>query len=252
MRKLLLGISIPLLILLAACNPVPPTTVMVLVTNTPDPNVIQVTVTPNPQSTSTVAPTTVSNPATSTPVQVTLLPTSLPSSDPIVTVVSPGPTQTLNPCPTETHAQLYIAQQTFEHGFVFWISTQKVIWVLFADNDDLMTGEWRSYEDTFQEGEAEADLTLTQPANLYQPRRGFGKLWRNTPEVKSRLGWGTTPEFNVQTSYAYIPNPANSAGPNGTCNRLPGTHVLVSLQRETFEITEPEGGVWPGKWHRTS
>ncbi len=258
MRKNLLGFSFPLLILLAACNPASPTMVMVLVTNTPDPNVIQVTKTPNPDATPSTAPTTVVESATSSPVALTLNPTSVPAtqqnnppSNP-PTNVPPQASPTNNPCPPETHAPLYIAQQDFEHGFMFWISTQKTIWVLIDDPNNPAQGTWQSYPDTFQDGEPETDPTLNPPsANLYQPRRGFGKLWRNTPDLKSQLGWGTTPEFNLTTSYSYIPNPGNTVNANATCNQLPGTHVLVSLSRQTFEIMEPDKGQWPGRWRRS-
>src|SRR5215467_2966149 len=184
-----------LAVLLAACNTVPPTVVVMVISSTPDPRVLQVTVTPSPgpvTATSGQAPN-----ATSTPIAQTAAPVPLGT----VVLTSP-PTATLDPLPTEVRGQLYIAQEDFEHGFMFWISTKKVIWVLtWTDNPN--KGTWREYADTFADGEAEVDPSLTPPANKFQPKRGFGKLWRTTPGLRDQVGWATTPEFNLNTDYIY-------------------------------------------------
>ena len=33
------------------------------------------------------------------------------------------------------------------------------------------------------------DGGLTPPADRYEPQRGFGKVWREHPEIRERLGW---------------------------------------------------------------
>jgi len=53
------------------------------------------------------------------------------------------------------------------------------------------TNEWEVYEDDWQEGEDVDDLT--PPAEGYAPTEGFGKLWRESPAVRSSLGWGSSP-----------------------------------------------------------
>src|SRR5262245_60288081 len=42
------------------------------------------------------------------------------------------------------------------------------------------------------------------PAGLYEPIRGFGKLWRSNPQVRNTLGWAAGPEqadFGIEQPY---------------------------------------------------
>jgi hypothetical protein len=52
---------------------------------------------------------------------------------------------------------------------------------------------WQVFMDFFEEGMLEEDPAYTSsPApNLWQPRRGFGLLWRNNTAVRERIGWAT-------------------------------------------------------------
>jgi hypothetical protein len=34
----------------------------------------------------------------------------------------------------------------------------------------------------------------TPPPGLYEPIRGFGKLWHSDPHIRNTLGWGAAPE----------------------------------------------------------
>ncbi|MFN2189329.1 MAG: hypothetical protein ACK2T3_11230, partial [Candidatus Promineifilaceae bacterium] len=36
---------------------------------------------------------------------------------------------------------------------------------------------------------------------MYQPVRGFGKLWREHPEVQERLGWALSRELGFDSTY---------------------------------------------------
>lgn len=67
-----------------------------------------------------------------------------------------------------------------------------LIYVLFYDNQrgSLV---WQSYVDTFVDGQPERGGE-TPPAGLYEPIRGFGKVWREHPEVRNTLGWAVAPE----------------------------------------------------------
>src|ERR1041385_35695 len=169
MRK----ITILLLILgvFSACQAMPPT-VVVVVTNTPDPNVLQITVTPN-----SVA--AVASPAA--PTANAVGPTAGPTQAPAVTQppappsATPGPTLTPTFFPTQTRAQLNIAQEDFQHGFMFWIQAKQVIWVLYTSPNNPNAGTWESYPDTFKDGEQESDPSLVPPSGQFQPVRGFGK-----------------------------------------------------------------------------
>jgi hypothetical protein len=81
-----------------------------------------------------------------------------------------------------------MADQIFENGRMFWREDEQAIYVLHRDNT------WEVFADTFVEGEAESDPSLTAPANRVQPIRGFGKVWREQPALRERLGWATARE----------------------------------------------------------
>lgn len=221
------------LVTVVACG-MPPMQLVVIISPTPDPNTILITVTPPPLTadvTSTPPPTAAQLPTLAQAAEAPL----------------PSLTPTLSAFPTETRAQLFIAQQDFQNGYMFWISTRKIIWVLIATPGNPNTGEWRIYPDTYVEGEPEFDPNLIPPSeNLFQPRRGFGKLWRTTPGLREVLGWATTPEFALNTSYVYQPGGFIDA--NGSWVPGPGKHFITTLGRQTFALIESAEGF--GRWER--
>ncbi|TEU17947.1 MAG: serine/threonine-protein kinase [Anaerolineales bacterium] len=70
-------------------------------------------------------------------------------------------------------------------GYLFERLDTHQIYVLYPTN------EWEVYEDKWQEGEDVGDLT--PPSGVYVPTEGFGKLWRESPAVRSGLDWGSSP-----------------------------------------------------------
>lgn len=239
MRKLPSGalLLVTLALVMAVGCGLPPMQLVVIISPTPDPNTIVITVTP-PET--DLAPP---------PADVAPIPTAtqLPSVAQPVESPNPTPTPTLSAFPTETRAQLFIAQQDFQNGYMFWISTRKVIWVLINTPGNPNTGEWRIYPDTYTEGEPEFDPNLIPPSeNLFQPRRGFGKLWRTTAGLREALGWATTPEFALNTSYVYQPGGFIDAQGNWVPG--PGKHFITTLGRQTFALIESAEGF--GRWER--
>ena len=90
----------------------------------------------------------------------------------------------------------WAAQQPFEHGFMLWLEPSQTIYVFF---DNYGGHSYRSYIDTFQEGDPESDPSLVPPAGLLQPVRGFGLVWRTNAEVRDNLGWATAVESGFET-----------------------------------------------------
>ncbi len=247
MRKLSLTfvLSVGLtLIVLTACSGT--STVVVVVTSTPDPRIMQVTVTPS-QNTATsqqAAPATATKLSSPTNTALNATATPMPTN-------TTGPTQTPNNFPTETKAELYIAQEDFEHGYMFWISTTKVIWVLFSSPSNPNQGEWQSYPDTWVDGsDPQNDPSLVAPTGLYAPVRGFLKLWSKTPGMRDALGWGKTPEFDLRTTYVY--QPGGSLDANGNYIPGPGKHFITALSRDVYAMTEPQPGQVRGTWEKVS
>jgi serine/threonine-protein kinase len=80
------------------------------------------------------------------------------------------------------------AYQRFDNGAMLWREDTRQIYVFFND------GTWRSFADTFAEGDPESDPALAPPGGKLQPIRGFGKVWRDNEEVRAQLGWATAKE----------------------------------------------------------
>jgi hypothetical protein len=203
--------------LLAACQANPPTVVYVVVTSTPE----QASV----PSSSEAAPQPTVQTATARP-----QPTSTPP--PVATLNLP--TLTPDPFPTQTVAQVQVAEQVYENGRMMWIQPVSEIWVMVDDTGN--GGAWLRYEDTFIEGEdLETDPSLTPPPERYQPERGFGKLWRENDNVRDALGWAVTPELGYISQYEYRPGGAIE---DGVFIAGDGEHTLFSLYGEPFLFHE--------------
>lgn len=88
------------------------------------------------------------------------------------------------------------AQQPFESGYMVWVDDlgpggEAGIYVLY--DDDVFSPRWDFFTDAWEEGEPLCDVGEAPPG-LYQPERGFGKLWCEQESVRDRLGWATEPE----------------------------------------------------------
>lgn len=224
-----------------------------VVTATPDPNSLIITVTPVLDTTALSPDATPIAFVTNTPAvdSTAVVPTAAETMQIVAVTATPASaTATLSAFPTETRTEIYIAQQDFENGYMFWVQPQNVLWVLLIDpnNPNRTSGEWRVYTDSFVEGtDPETDPNLVAPTDRYQPRRGFGKLWRETTGLREALGWGTTPEFGLNTAYVYQPGGAVDAG--NTYVPGPGKHFLTTLDKQVFALAEP-GADGIRRWER--
>ncbi|MDQ7025962.1 MAG: hypothetical protein Q9P44_10435 [Anaerolineae bacterium] len=80
--------------------------------------------------------------------------------------------------------------QEFQNGVMIWVGSQDAIYVMFNDSS---VPRWQVFRDFFNNGMIEeSPAYLTPPtATLWQPRRGFGLLWRDNQVLRNRLGWAT-------------------------------------------------------------
>jgi hypothetical protein len=80
--------------------------------------------------------------------------------------------------------------QYFQNGVMIWVESQAIIYVIY---NDATYPRWQVFANTFVEGMPENDPSLdaAAPPNTFQPRRGFGDLWRKQPTVLGRIGWAT-------------------------------------------------------------
>jgi hypothetical protein len=93
-------------------------------------------------------------------------------------------------CPMNPPNSSQGVYQTFERGYMVWVGSQDAIYVLY---NDATYPRWEASRDYFSEGMPEVvGEYLNAPApGLWQPRRGFGLLWRSNGTLQARLGWGT-------------------------------------------------------------
>ncbi len=219
--------------------------VLVACGDEPPPTQIYIVVSPTPEASPETPAATPPSPTPATPSPV---PSATSASPATPAPAQPTPTPQPAGFPTNTVAQVQIAEQVFEHGRMFWIRHTRQIWVMVnvpADNE--YSGDWFCYNDTFQEGEPEIDEKLVPPEGAYQPRRGFGKLWRAHSDLKEALGWALTPEFELTSTYVYI---AGGYMQGGQYVPAPGEHRLTTLYNENISFFEQDirgdclGGTW--------
>ncbi len=210
----LLLVLVALTVLLAACDDQPAKVVLV------------VTATPSDQTATTSDAATTPSPPNTSPTP------ALPTATPTLAI-----TATLDPRPTATTGQIQVAEQVYEHGRMFWIQPRNQIWVIFDQGQG--GGKWLVYDDTFKDGEPESDPSIVPPEGMFQPERGFGKLWRSTPEIRDSLGFGLTPEFGYVSIYEYLP--VGQLNNQSLWEMGPGFHILFSLYNEKFQFTETDG-----------
>lgn len=233
MRIRLLSICLlAMSLMLTACEEPPPTQIVLVVTATPEPTSAEDSeVDVDAQS----AEETETDEATEEPTE-----TLEPSITPTATT-----TPTPDPFPTAVEGQIYVAEQRFEDGWMFWVEPVAQIWVLSVEDgedDEESQRVWSVYEDTFIEGEAEIDPEIVPPEGLFQPERGFGKLWRENPEVREAVGWALEDELGHTTRYEYH---AGGEVVENDDEELeyqagPGYHLVESLFGDIFIFNEED------------
>ncbi len=112
-------------------------------------------------------------------------------------------------CPNGPAQSSWAAEQIFEGGRMLWLEDgslvdakykgQSLIFVLYAPGQS-----WEIYPDTWTSIEPDRDPSIAPPAGFYQPIRGFGKVWRDTPQVRQRLGWALADERGFLTLYQRV------------------------------------------------
>jgi len=164
----------------------------------------------------------------------------------LTTIISPTSviTPTLDPFPTPINEQIIVSEELFEHGRMFWLQPNRQIWVMIY-GDDTNSGRWMIRNDIFIDGMLESAPDITPPATgLYQPIRGFGKLWREDQEIRDLLGWATDSEYGHVTTYQYFAG--GTVTPDGVYIPGPGYHTLRSRYGGTYTFDEAS---WT--WQRT-
>jgi hypothetical protein len=176
---------------------------------------------PPPPATATPAPRTVATPAplpprTATPVSpaatrppATATATRPPATPTPAATATPAPTVPPAPvagasfsriyerdadlrrrlgAPVQSEQAVEARAQPFEGGAMEWLAEGKLIYVLYRDSR-----AWARFADTWSPDEVTVPGDPPPPGR-YRPQRAFGKVWREHPTVRERLGWATAPE----------------------------------------------------------
>jgi len=90
------------------------------------------------------------------------------------------------------------AEQHFQGGYMFWNGDTRTVYVFL---DGKPGGTFYFFADTWTDGDPTAVPVGTPPPGLYQPVRGFGKIWTAYPGLEQALGWATDQEAQVQAAW---------------------------------------------------
>jgi hypothetical protein len=118
-------------------------------------------------------------------------------------------------CPLPMLERVPASAQLFEGGRMIWVDlgsrTRRIIYVFPGNPIDSAAGledpPYAVFADTWDESQP-IDSGLTPPPGRYEPQRGFGKVWREHPEIREQLGWAITPEQPGTANY----QPWNTGG----------------------------------------
>jgi hypothetical protein len=133
-------------------------------------------------------------------------------------------------CPAGPAQTTAAAEEAFEGGTMVWLQSADAITVLYNDRT------WARYADLWSEGQPESDPAIVPPDGRFQPIRGFGKLWREQPMVRERLGWAVGVELAFQATLQE--QAAAAGGLPVTFLRVFNDQVLVLTHRTAT------GGDW--------
>lgn len=239
-QRLTILASLAMLLLIAACQPgLQPTQFAIVVTR--EVTVVVTSQQNGPVPVATEASDTTATEAEATPEAQTAADanaTAVPTEATIVENTTPTITPTVDPFPTPERGQIFVADQQFQNGRMFWLQPINQIWVLLTIEGGEQ--EWQIYEDTFEEGMLESDPTLQPPATgLIQPIRGFGLLWRENDALRENLGWAIDEEVGYLAAYQYTYG--GTLDDNNEYVAGPGFHLLETLDQTALRFNE---GIW--------
>ncbi|MBI4785582.1 MAG: ATP-binding protein [Chloroflexi bacterium] len=104
-------------------------------------------------------------------------------------------------CPASESRAVDAVEQRFQKGLMLWRSDTRQIYVL------LENGRYSVYADTWATGQRESAGLKPPSANLVEPIRGFGKVWREQlGGEKADIGWATRAEFAVKAQIQTFEN----------------------------------------------
>jgi len=138
-------------------------------------------------------------------------------------------------CPLYGATFMSAAEQAFQNGRAIWLEeirgidvvTEGVILILYDD------GQWQSFDDTWTPGEPENDVGVVPPEGLYQPARGFGKIWQGSESVREKLGWALNPERGFESAWQWQAQES-----------LPAVAYVRTIDGDVIRLCGSDSGNW--------
>ncbi|MCS7070128.1 MAG: hypothetical protein NZM00_01370, partial [Anaerolinea sp.] len=123
------------------------------------------------------------------------------------------------------------ASQVFERGTMIYIApaagSPGAIYALTGD------GRFRRFDDTFIPGVDPELVGESVPPGLFEPVRGFGKVWRLNPEVRASLGYALAPEQGDTAAFVGFAR---------------GRAVYLPARGATYVLVDDAPGASAGSW----
>lgn len=95
-------------------------------------------------------------------------------------------------CPILAVQDRPMATQRFVNGEMVWVdlgTAGKKIFVIVSNQNYPPGFFYRVFDDTWREGDKVSDNLTPPDIGLYEPIRGFGKVWREQPQIRDAIGW---------------------------------------------------------------
>jgi len=103
-------------------------------------------------------------------------------------------TRAVLPAATPDVAVYNAVYQRYQGGAMLYIAETRQIWVM-VEGQGRRGGPYYRFDDLFLDGDPERVEDLDVPPGLLQPHRGFGRIWREQPGLRSQLGWAADYEI---------------------------------------------------------
>jgi len=113
--------------------------------------------------------------------------------------------------------------QLFERGWMFWRGPEKAVYAALLD----LTYTVRA--DSWDESQPERSCDYPAPANLQQPKRGFGLVWCSEENTRNALGYAQAEEYGAELRVQRFENGMLVLQPDGTARVLNNNHTWAVL-----------------------
>ena len=130
--------------------------------------------------------------------------------------------------------------QRYQGGAMLYIAEMRQIWVM-VQTPGKTGGPYYRFDDLFVDGDAEEIPDLQVPSGLLQPHRGFGRIWREQPGLRSQLGWAADFEIPFSLHAAHVASGAF----DGSGNFLPGATLwIMTLHDNNLAYFDEASNTW--------